>query len=112
MGSVAVIGRDRGSVCSATAARVVTGRAGQERGRRLAAGPRGTAPTAGRSSTSGIRLHPDRSTAHHSSCFTTPRGPAELTTAQAVEALRRPGAVACEVCGADRLGGRWLPGKS
>ncbi|MFV8133216.1 DUF6233 domain-containing protein [Streptomyces syringium] len=53
---------------------------------------------------------PRRTVVHHSTCFTAPRGPAELTTAQAVEALRRPGAVACEVCGADRLGGRRRPG--
>ncbi|MEU1377993.1 DUF6233 domain-containing protein [Streptomyces triculaminicus] len=39
---------------------------------------------------------------HHSSCFAA-KGPAELSTAQAVEALRRPGAKACDMCGADRL---------
>ncbi|MFI8944090.1 DUF6233 domain-containing protein [Streptomyces syringium] len=47
-----------------------------------------------------------RTVVHHSTCFVASKGPAELTTEQAVEALRRPGAVACEVCGADRLGGR------
>ncbi|GGR38993.1 DUF6233 domain-containing protein [Streptomyces netropsis] len=52
---------------------------------------------------------PRRTIVHHSSCFTASRGPAELTTAQAVEALRQPGAVACGVCGADRLGGRPRP---
>ncbi|WP_222108343.1 DUF6233 domain-containing protein [Streptomyces sp. SAJ15] len=45
---------------------------------------------------------PPRTIVHHSSCFTI-QGPAELTTAQAARALRRPGAKACPACGADRL---------
>ncbi|WP_420823939.1 DUF6233 domain-containing protein [Streptomyces roseifaciens] len=70
-------------------------------GRRCA----GTAPTAGRSHTRAIRTTTPalrRSVLHHASCFTA-QGPADLTTDQAFEALRRPGAQACEMCGADQL---------
>ncbi|MFI0915570.1 DUF6233 domain-containing protein [Streptomyces abikoensis] len=45
---------------------------------------------------------PRRSVLHHASCFTA-QGPADLTTDQALEALRWPGAQACEMCGADQL---------
>ncbi|MFF4227399.1 DUF6233 domain-containing protein [Streptomyces abikoensis] len=45
---------------------------------------------------------PRRSVLHHASCFTA-HGTADLTTDQALEALRRPGAQACEMCGADQL---------
>ncbi|GHC57558.1 DUF6233 domain-containing protein [Streptomyces cinnamoneus] len=48
---------------------------------------------------------PRRTVIHHETCFTTP-DPAELTTAQALAALRRPGAEACTVCGADQLTAR------
>ncbi|MFI0743325.1 DUF6233 domain-containing protein [Streptomyces sp. NPDC021100] len=34
---------------------------------------------------------------HHEACFSAP-GPAELTTAQAIEALGRPGAENCSIC--------------
>ncbi|MEU4213213.1 DUF6233 domain-containing protein [Streptomyces sp. NPDC026206] len=43
-----------------------------------------------------------RSVVHHASCFVAGGGPAELTAAQALEALRHPGAVPCDVGGADR----------
>ncbi|MCD9145733.1 DUF6233 domain-containing protein [Streptomyces albireticuli] len=43
-----------------------------------------------------------RSVLHHASCFTA-QGPADLTTDQALEVPRRPGAQACEMCGAEQL---------
>ncbi|TVL87785.1 hypothetical protein CD790_32910 [Streptomyces sp. SAJ15] len=45
---------------------------------------------------------PPRTIVHRDGCFTA-RGPAKLTTAQALAALRRPGAEACPACGAERL---------
>ncbi|MEU3356130.1 DUF6233 domain-containing protein [Streptomyces sp. NPDC037389] len=45
---------------------------------------------------------PRPSVLHHASCFTA-QGTADLTTDQALEALSRPGAQACEMCGADQL---------
>ncbi|MFF4410348.1 DUF6233 domain-containing protein [Streptomyces sp. NPDC001404] len=45
---------------------------------------------------------PQRTVIHHQDCWVE-RGPAELTTEQAVEALRRPGAEPCGECGATRL---------
>ncbi|WP_424893240.1 DUF6233 domain-containing protein [Streptomyces sp. XH2] len=45
---------------------------------------------------------PRRSVLHHASCFVT-GGAADLTTDQAREALRQPGAQACDACGANLL---------
>ncbi|MCC2280528.1 DUF6233 domain-containing protein [Streptomyces sp. ET3-23] len=45
---------------------------------------------------------PRRTVVHHQDCWME-RGPADLTTEQAVKALRRPGAEPCEACGAGRL---------
>ncbi|MEU3872708.1 DUF6233 domain-containing protein [Streptomyces sp. NPDC029704] len=48
---------------------------------------------------------PRRTVVHHAQCFLSsgPAGPADLTTAQAQEALRQPGAEACTICGAAGL---------
>ncbi|MEV4925068.1 DUF6233 domain-containing protein [Streptomyces roseoverticillatus] len=72
--------------------------------------PGETTPIGGKSSTPATPTRqpatgPRPTVIHHAPCFLT-KDRAELTTDQAVQALRSPGARACDACGADQLHAR------